>query len=314
MELRQLRSFLVLCEELHFGRAAQLLNISQPPLSRQIRQLEEELGVQLFRRTKRMVELTDAGRTFAGEARQIVAQVAHAAGLAEQVKRGAVGRLTVGYTLPKAHIIVSTLKAFAQRCPDAHVLLEYLPGEGRGERMEFIRDGRIDVGFVGLHADKKDLVVEPILREGFVIAMAKNHPLSARSQVPVHALAHERCILYPRHWNPSEHDLLTGLCQKAGFAMNIAYEVENIHMRFELVGKGFGVSIARASSQELHRNDVVFRSLKNSPKVGMGIAYSPENRSQILASFIETVRKKPWKREYDLRALAATNSRLTLVS
>jgi DNA-binding transcriptional LysR family regulator len=296
MEIRQLRSFLVLCEELHFGRAAKLLNICQPPLSRQIRQLEEELGIQLFHRTKRNVELADAGRTFANEARQIVAQVARAAGLAARVKRGALGQLTVGYTLPKANIIASTMKAFAKEWPDAHVLLQYLPGEGRGERMEFIRDGRIDVGFVGLHADSTGLVVKTIMREGFVVAMSKGHPLSTRTQVSVGALARERCILYPRHWNPSEYDLLLGLCRKAGFGMNIVYEVENIHMRFELVGKGFGVSIARASAQGLHRSDVVFRPLKNSPKVAMGIAYSPENRSHILPLFIDTVRKKPWER------------------
>ena len=296
MELRQLRSFLVLSEELHFCRAAKLLNISQPPLSRQIRQLEEELGVQLFYRTKRIVEITDAGRSFAIEARHVIAQVARAAGLATQIKRGAVGQLTVGYTLPKANIIVGTLKAFAKQYPNANILLRYLPGDGRGERMEFIRDGRIDVGFVGLHADNTGLVVEKIMREGFVIAMRKGHPLSSRTQVPVQALARERCILYPRYWNPSEYDLLTGLCQKSGFAMDIAYEVENIHMRFELVGKGFGVSIARASAQGLHRSDVLFRPLKNSPKVAMGIAYSPENRSQVLKLFIDTVRKKPWER------------------
>jgi|HubBroStandDraft_6_1064221.scaffolds.fasta_scaffold261479_1 DNA-binding transcriptional LysR family regulator len=295
MELRHLRSFLVLCEELHFCKAAKLLNISQPPLSRQIRQLEGELGVQLFYRTKRIVQLTDVGRTFASEARQVIAQVDRAAGLVTQVKRGAVGQLTVGYTLPKANIIVSSLKAFAERCPDANILLRYLPGDGRGERMEFIRDGRIDIGFVGLHAEKTGLVVEPILREGFVVAMRKGHPLSNRTQVPVNALAPERCILYPRYWNPSEYDLLTGLCQRSGFAMNIAYEVENIHMRFELVGKGFGVSIARASAQGLHRNDVLFRPIKNSPKVETGIAYSSENRSQVLKLFIDTVRKKPWE-------------------
>jgi len=169
MELRQLRSFLVLCEELHFCRAAKLLNISQPPLTRQIRQLEEELGVQLFYRTKRIVELTDAGRTFAVEARQVIAQVARAAGLATQVKRGAIGQLTVGYTLPKANIIVGALKAFAKQCPNANILLRYLPGDGRGKEWNFIRDGRIDVGFVGLHADNTGLVVETIMRKDLLL-------------------------------------------------------------------------------------------------------------------------------------------------
>jgi DNA-binding transcriptional LysR family regulator len=105
MELRQLRYFIVLSEELHFNRAAKRLHLSQPPLTRQIRQLEEELGVELLYRTTRKVELTDAGHAFANEARQIMARVAHASGLAAQANRGVVGQLVLGYTPARANIV-----------------------------------------------------------------------------------------------------------------------------------------------------------------------------------------------------------------
>src|SRR5689334_20437895 len=140
MELRQIRYFLAVAEELHFGRAAKRVHISQPPLSQQIRQLEEELRVQLFYRTKRKVELTDAGRAFAGEARLILQQVDQAAGLAIEANRAKVTTLVVGCSPANTSIVLPVLRQFAARFPKVHFVVKSLASM---QQVEALRSGRI---------------------------------------------------------------------------------------------------------------------------------------------------------------------------
>jgi DNA-binding transcriptional LysR family regulator len=287
MELRQLQYFLALSEELHFNRAAKRLHISQPPLSRQIRQLEEELGVDLLYRTTRKVELTDAGHTFANEARHILAQVVHASGLTVQANRGIAGQLVAGYTPARANIVARTVRAFAKRYPNVRVSLHDM----LRQNMELIRDGRIDVGFVALPVNGAGLVIETILRERFVVAMAKNHPLARRKKISILEVAREPSLLFPRYLNPAGYDTIVGLCRKYGLPMNIVLEVENIHMRIELVRAGFGICVIRSSTaQSVRGENVVFRPLQNSPIVELGLAYNAENRSRALPLFTDTAK------------------------
>lgn len=145
IELRHLRYFLAVAEELHFGRAAKRVHISQPPLSQQIRQLEEDLGVQLFYRTRRHVELTEAGRAFAGEVRLIVEQVERATSLAGEANRGKMGRLLVGCSPVNSYLVVRILNAFRTRYPDTRIVVKSLITP---QQLEALRNNRIDVGFV----------------------------------------------------------------------------------------------------------------------------------------------------------------------
>lgn len=279
MELRQLRYFIVLSEELHFNRAAKRLHLSQPPLTRQIRQLEEELGVELLYRTTRKVELTDAGQTFANEARQIIARVAHASGLAAQANRGVVGQLVVGYTPARASIVARTVKAFGKRYPNVRISLRDMSGQN----IQLIRDGRIDAGFVALPVDKSGLVVETLLQERYLVAMPKNHRLAVRKTISIREVAKEPNLIFPRYANPVGYDIVVGLYRARDLSMNIVLEVESLHMRLELVKAGFGICLVRTSTAEaLHGSDVVFRPLQNSPIMEVGLAYSPENRSHAL--------------------------------
>jgi DNA-binding transcriptional LysR family regulator len=287
MELRHLRYFLAVCEELHFGRAAKRVHISQPPLSQQIRQLEEDLHVKLFYRTKRKVELTDAGRALAGEARVILQQVERAAELAMEADRSARSRILVGFSPANYNIAIKVLRAFAKRRPDTHLVLKSLVTP---QQAEALLNGRVDVGFVTLPLDRDGLAVEPILRERLVVAMPETHPLAARRRLTLRALANDTLIVFPLHMSPGRYETITSMCRSAGFSLHVVHEVDNIHTMLELVSAGFGVSLMRSSVREIKTKGVVFRELRHSPVVETGIAYRRENRQSDLPLFIEVAK------------------------
>lgn len=295
MELRQLRYFIVLSEELHFNRAAKRLHLSQPPLTRQIRQLEEELGVALLVRTTRKVELTDAGRALADEARQIMARITHASGLATQADRGMAGQLVLGYTPARSNVVAKAIKVLGKRYPNVRISLRDMTGQN----IELIRDGRVDVGFVALPVEKTGLIVETLLRERYLVAMQKKHPLAKRNSISIPELAKEPNLLFPRYSNPVGYDIVVGLCRTRNLSMNVVLEVENLHMRIELVRAGLGICVVRTSTAEaLHGSDVVFRPLQSSPIMEVGLAYSAENRSHALPIFVDCVKQALAKRSH----------------
>ncbi|HWP85214.1 MAG TPA: LysR substrate-binding domain-containing protein [Terriglobia bacterium] len=295
MELRHLRYFLAVCEELHFGRAAKRLHVSQPPLSQQIRQLEEELRVRLFFRNKRRVELTDAGRVLAGEARLILQQVERAAGLVLKENRSIQNRLVVGFSPANAHVALAILKAFSQRFPRTHLIAKSLV---TFQQVEALRSGRIDVGFLTLPVEREGLVAETILRELHLVALPRNHPLASRRRIPLRALANETLIIFPLSMSPGRYQLIAGLCRHAGFSLHVVHEVDNIPTILELVSAGFGVSLVRASVKEIRKSGVVYRELQHSPTVETAIAYRSENRLARLHDFVELSKKvasQRWK-------------------
>lgn len=289
MELRHLRYFLAVAEELHFSRAAKKLHVSQPPLSKQIRELEKELGVHLFDRTSRKVELTRAGQLFAGEASIILQQLERAGGLAVEVDREKRNHIVVGYSPGTVHIIVRILRIFADRHPEVQILVKNLE---TFRQIEALNNGRIDVGLVTLRLvlDSEGLVIETILRDRLVVAMPTDHPLSARKVVPLRALANETLILDPLHKNQARHGLITEMCRQAGFSLHRVHEVDNLHHALELIGAGFGLSLMRASVQEIQTTGVVFRELQHSPLLETAIAYRQKNRSGALLAFVDVAR------------------------
>lgn len=251
-------------------------------------QLEEELGAKLFRRTRRKVELSDAGRAFLPEARQIIARLDHARGLVEQANRGSVGQLVVGYWPGMSSIVAEALKRFRARYPNVRVTLRNMPEP----RTQLIRDGRIDIAFMALPIEDSTLMVKPILKEGLAVVVASNHRLASFKSVPVRALANEPCILFPRYLNAAIYDHIVGLCRRSGFVLKVAHEIETINMAFELVGEGLGICVLRASTGGLHRTDIEVRPLRNSSGVELGIVYSADNDSSVLPRFIDTVKQR----------------------
>ena len=288
MELRHLRYFLAVAEELHFGRAAKRVHISQPPLSQQIRQLEEELRVKLFYRTRKKVELTDAGRVLAGEARLILQQVDHALGLASEANRGKVSQLVIGCSPANCHVVLDVLRVFSARHPNVQLLLKSLVTQ---QQMEAIRNGRIDLGFLTLPLEGDGLAVETILRERLVVALPKNHPLAARKRVSLRSLANDTQIIFPLQLSQGRYDVIARLCRNAGFSLHTVHEVDNTYTMLELINAGMGVSLMRASVQKIRPKGVVFRELLHSPEVETGIAYRRENHSKLLPLFLQTARE-----------------------
>src|SRR5262249_51206545 len=244
MDLRHLRYIVVLAEELHFGRAAERLNTTQPPLSRCIRAVEQELGVRLFYRTKRVVELTDAGVRVVEQARRLLAQFDNLTTDPSRAHNGESGHLTVGCVTSYNRYLVQCVQAFSQRYPE--VRLEF-HSMGSDEQVKALKQGRIRVGLVVLPIQTSELATEIISTEPRLLGMPANHPLAAPRRIPLTWLANERFILFTRSLCSGPYDQIIRTCINAGFSPNIGHEVTNILMALALVEAGLGVSLFPAS-------------------------------------------------------------------
>ncbi|GAB7530863.1 LysR family transcriptional regulator [Pseudomonas sp. 3A(2025)] len=262
MELRHLRYFIAVAEELHFGRAAQTLGISQPPLSQQIQALEQELGARLFERTNRRVELSEAGRLFLDEARLVLAQVDKAANVARRAQLGELGELKIGFTA-SAPFISSIPKAifnFRQAYPAVHLALQEMISQDVVEQLEA---GSMHVGIMRPLPLPDSLVAIEILRDPLVAYMRADHPLALRSEEGVHMadLAHEPFVFFPRTYGSGLYAQVMSLARAAGFNPLITQEAGEPMTIIGLVAAGLGVTILPASYQRVRIEGVAFRTL-----------------------------------------------------
>jgi len=287
VELRHLRYLVAVAEELHFGRAAIRLNISQPPLSQQIRQLEEELGVQLFERTKREVRLTDAGKRVVSEAHQVLGQIDHFTKVAAQAGEGEIGHLSVGVPGGVNEILVETLKLVARRFPGVRIELQYMT---TGIQIEALREGRIHVGFLNLPVQEPALALETVRKEPLCVAVPKGHPFARYQQVPVSELKGQPVILFPRRVAPGLHDAITGMCRNAGFSLNAVHETDNVVAGLTLVSAELGISFCTPSLRRLWP-DLLFRPVRSAVHVEQAVAYRRDAQSPVLGSFLSVVRQ-----------------------
>ncbi|QBD75548.1 LysR family transcriptional regulator [Ktedonosporobacter rubrisoli] len=289
MELRQLHYFLVVAEELHFSRAAARLHMSQPPLSQQIKQLEEELGVQLFKRTKRHVELTEAGEVFLQGTRQILAQVKHTINDTQRAERGEVGSLTIGFVGSATYeILPKILRAYRASFPDVKLDLRQLT---TAEQVKALIAGQIQLGFLRPPIQKETLRLETLLREPLVVALPKDHQLAAETHLSLRSLAQEPWILYPRRLGAGTYDRLMRACQQAGFEPQIVQEAIEMQTIVGLVATGIGISLVPASVQGLRQNDIIYRDLFDPPlSWELALAMRREEPSPVLENFLTIAR------------------------
>lgn len=264
MELRHFRYFVGVAEELHFGRAAARLGISQPPLSQQIRALEEELGVALFERTSRRVVLTTAGRQFLAEARRTLDQAAHAADMARRAGTGEVGELTIAFSAsaPFTAIVSRALFAFRESYPGVHLVLREM---ARGVQVEALLERQIDVGFLrGVEAPSMPPSLETtlLLEEPLLVAMHVDHPFAqADHPLRIEQLAGESFIFYQPEQGGSFNEHLRMLCRRAGFEPRVVQETGGLSTWLGLVGGGLGLAVLTRSMGALHIDGVVHRPL-----------------------------------------------------
>lgn len=290
MELRHLRHFVVVAEEQSIGRAAVRLHISQPPLTRQIQQLEAEVGAALFERTTRGVELTDAGRILLEEARNLLSLAAMAADRAHKAGRGTLGRIDVGIfgsgifgTIPKI------LLAFRQTYPEVDIVLHSMD---KGQQVDALRQRRINVGFNRLLQPTDDIASERILLEDLYVGISRSHPLSRERELHVRDLAGQPLVMFPSGTRPSFIDWMFNLCREEGFAPQVAQEVGDAVNGLALVASGFGLCVVPESATNLKLPGVVYRPLRRTPtpQVDLSCIYRADDRSTVLLSFLEIAR------------------------
>jgi DNA-binding transcriptional LysR family regulator len=290
MELRHLRYFVAVAEELHFGRAAERLHIVQPALSKQMLNLEEELGLKLLHRTKRRVQLTEAGEVFFDEARRVLASAERASEAAKRAARGEMGTLEVGFFSPAIYgVLPGILKSYRTRFPGVEVTLHEWTST---VQMERLREGRIEIGFMRAPVDDGTLITECVFREPIVVALPEGHPLTAWDMVPPKMLVNEPFIMVPRHKEPNSFDKYVGLCRRAGFNPRVVQESFQVHTIVGLVATGMGVAFVPASVTILRRPGVVYRELQDEDaQIGTAVVRRNADTSPVLRTFLGVLRE-----------------------
>jgi len=290
MDLRTMRNFLAVAEERNFSRAAERLHMAQPPLSRQIKALEEELGAALFVRTAKGVDLTDAGRTLLDEVPNLLALAQRARELTSLAGQGMIGRLDVGlFGSGVLDAIPRMLARFHADRPEVRIVLHNMT---KAEQLQALRERRIVVGFNRLVLEQPDLVVETVMREPLVIAVPQSHRLAVRKAIRIADMDGEPLITYP-------NIPLRGLAQEVADAfrredvrLNIEQEVEDVLTAIALVASGFGLCVTTRSATSLRLPGIVFIPL-NCPHlrdVELSCLYRRGDQSPILQAFLTVVR------------------------
>lgn len=293
MELRHLRYFIAVAEELNFTRAAEKLRLAQPSLTRQIHNLEEELSVRLLDRSKNRVSLTEEGRSFLIDARRLVAQSLESIAAVKRFSRGESAQLNLGYLFKFNYdLLPATLAAFRQASPEIAVNLFDMPP---AEQLLALEARKIDLGFVGLRPlsarkNMKALVWECIAHHQIVVVLPSKHALAKRTRIKMEDLKSLFFVALSEETHPGSREWLCDLCQQARFTPRILQDVKLESGIMTFVAEGLGVTLAREQIKHLRLPGVIFRPLAASTKADFWIAWHRENRSGALERYIEIVR------------------------
>ncbi len=291
MQFRQLECFLAVAEELHFGRAARRLHMTQPPLSLRIRRLEEELGVRLFDRSSRRVALTAAGESLVREARAILDRIGSAAEITRAVARGDLGILRLGFvgmamdaTLPRA------IRDFLQSHPGVQLSLDEL---STLEQLKAVRGGRLDGGLVRLYEhDLTGLSSERVMRVPYRLAIPHSHPLTRRRRIPLRCLKGVPMITHPRRFQPHLYDRISAACRQEGFEPHVVQEAVTKRTTLALVAAGIGVALVPSLPDALLPQRVVTRPIAGDlPMVEISVVWPEGRPSMLMGCFLETAHR-----------------------
>ncbi|MGM3193519.1 LysR family transcriptional regulator [Dickeya dadantii subsp. dieffenbachiae] len=263
IELRHLRYFIAVAEELHFGRAAEKLHISQPPLSQQIQALEEQIGAQLLERNNRNVRLTQAGELFLKEAWAIINQVNQAAERAARIQRGEIGELNIGFTssAPFVKQVSRSLLQFRQSYPEVHIQMLEINTK---QQIEPLLDGKLDLGVMRNNPLPETLRHQLLLHEPMVAVVHEEHPLAAApgGHISIQQLANEPFVFFAREVGTALYDEVLTLLKKYGITPYITQEVGEAMTIIGLVSSGLGVSLLPASFRRIRVDGVKYLSLQ----------------------------------------------------
>ncbi|MEC4818205.1 MAG: LysR family transcriptional regulator [Scytonema sp. PMC 1069.18] len=287
MELRHLRYFIAVAEELHFSKAAERLHIAQPPLSQQIQQLEAELGVQLFhRKTKRQVQLTEAGKVFLQEAYQLLVQLETAVALTQRIGRGQTGQLRIGFTsLVIYDLLPLILQEFHEQFLEVELVLRELT---TSQQEQALRDSLIHVGFAHPPLEDETLSYQCIHTQTLVVALPSTHSLAQTENISVRSLQSEPLIMFPRYLAPGLYDRIMSLFQQANFSPHITQEAIQMQTIIGLVSARMGVAITPSSLQNLQRSGVVYRHLREQvPVIETAVIWQQNTLTPLVENFLQ---------------------------
>ncbi|GAC1539875.1 MAG: LysR family transcriptional regulator [Candidatus Velthaea sp.] len=289
MELRQLRHFVHLAEELHFGRAAQNAGISQPALSVVIRRMEAGLGVKLFERSKHQVRLTQAGLALLPEAKATIAQAAKAERTAQRAAKSEIGGLVIGIlgtaTQGRATALI---RDFREKRPEVSLNLRFLHSI---EQLEALQLREIDLAFTRPFRDKPELDQVVVARESLVVVLPRRHALGRTRVLRVSELELEPFIMFNRDRSPLLFDAVIATCKTAGFSPNIVLHGDEIYSIIALVAAGLGVSIVPESMRRARSSDAIYRQLTPAPPaIELVLAWRKDDASPLVRSFVSEAR------------------------
>ena len=290
MDLRQLRYFVAVAEERHFGRAAQRLHMSQPPLSMQIKALERELGIELLERTSRRVALTDAGRALLERAKTILDAVEEAREVARGAEQGMQGRLEVGFiSSASLSLLPPSIRLFRERFGGVELELKELTS---AQQMDALYEGGIRVGLVRLPLRAPGIRFEPVLEERLVVAVPSGHALEKLERVPLEAIVDLPLIFFTRQLIPGFHAQIVELFRRVGAFPKVAQHAVHVQTIVGLVASGVGIAILPSSAERVSREGVVYRTLDVPDATSwMGLAWVEGDESKLVKNFIGTVRE-----------------------
>lgn len=293
MEINHLRHFMAVAEELNFTRAAAMLNIAQPALSQSIKRLEASLGLDLFTRTRRKVELTPAGRAFLAETKATLAQVERAQSMARRTAAGEVGRLNLGYVTPAIFkVLPAIIGDFKQTSPDVEVKFEELPVE---EQVRKLRCGELDLGIImGRHEKAEDIALEFLRHVDIAAAIPSSWDLARKSRIRLKDLAGLPMITVPRERNPDIYDEFVAACRMAGFTPRFEHEVAHPLAVLSLVASGFGIGLIGGATTSFWIKDITVTPIVDAPGDSvvrsMYAAWIPRAETPALQRFLASIR------------------------
>jgi DNA-binding transcriptional LysR family regulator len=288
MELRQLRYFVAVAEELHFRRAAARLHMSQPPLSHQIRLLEQELGCELLSRTNRRVEMTPAGEAFVRDARAVLGDLDRAARNARRIHDGQTGLLRVSFA---GSALLSLVPRVVQRLGEVHPEIDIeLRERSTSDQVRALAAGVTDLGLAPLPVADPGLDVEVLARERTVAAVPAAHPLARTRRLTLRRLAEHPFVLFPREQAPGYHDLLMTAVTSAGTPPRVIQQAAETQTIMGLVAAGAGVSLVPASVQQLALEGVVYRPVADAPDTELAALSRRGERTRLIEAFLDAAR------------------------
>ncbi len=289
VEFRRMQYVVAVAEFLSFSRAAESLHVSQPALSKQIADVEEQLGVKLFERTKRNVALTKAGEVFVQEAKQALDHTERAVHLVQSIEPSR--RFALGYSPHVNHRLLMDVRRFSQaNLPDVQLQLR---SDLSRTQIELVRNGELDAALVLLPIVKGDLALEILLRESLVVALPQSHRLARSRSIGLAELNDVPAIIFPRALHPEAYDHRMESCRRAGLRLQVKEEVAHFLEAFLLVANGAGFAFTRDCFKQFRPGGIVFRPIKGNPLfVETGIVYSRQRQSAHLEAYLSALRNR----------------------